>query len=79
MKRLFIIMIVFVLSFVATNAQFRSQEQSLRSLFSDVKAFQVDDAIMVLIIEDTQANNGAESIFEIQYTGDTSYNLNKTE
>lgn len=61
MKRLFIILIVFVMSFIATKAQFRSQEQSLRSLFSDVKAFQVDDAIMVLIIEDTQANNGAES------------------
>ncbi len=42
-------------------AQFRSQEQSLRSLFSDVKAFQVDDAIMVLIIEDTQADNNAST------------------
>lgn len=41
------------------NAQFRSQQQSLRSLFSDVKAFQVDDAIMVFIVEDTQADNNA--------------------
>lgn len=42
-------------------AQFKPQEQSLRSLFSDVKAFQVDDAIMVYIVEDTQADNNAST------------------
>jgi flagellar L-ring protein precursor FlgH len=32
-------------------------QNSSRSLFSDVKAFQAGDAIMVLIVEDTQADN----------------------
>ena len=36
-------------------------QNSSRSLFSDVKAFKVSDAIMVLIMEDTQANNSASS------------------
>jgi flagellar L-ring protein precursor FlgH len=34
-------------------------QNSSRSLFSDVKAFQAGDAIMVLIVEDTQADNEA--------------------
>lgn len=46
---------------IEAQAQFRSQQQSLRSLFSDVKAFQVDDAIMVFIVEDTQADNNAST------------------
>jgi len=41
------------------NAQFI--QNSSRSLFSDVKAFKVSDAIMVLIMEDTQANNSAST------------------
>lgn len=41
----------------AIYAQF--VQNSSRSLFSDVKAFKVGDAIMVLIMEDTQADNGA--------------------
>ena len=41
----------------AVYAQFI--QNSARSLFSDVKAFKVGDAIMVLIMEDTQADNSA--------------------
>lgn len=58
MKRITLIFIL-ILFAINLNAQFKSQEQSLRSLFSDVKAFQVDDAIMVYIVEDTQADNNA--------------------
>ncbi len=36
-------------------------QNSSRSLFSDVKAFQTGDAIMVLIVEDTQADNTAST------------------
>lgn len=39
------------------NAQFI--QNNSRSLFSDVKAFMVGDAIMVLIMEQTQADNSA--------------------
>jgi flagellar L-ring protein precursor FlgH len=38
-------------------AQFK--QDTKRSLFSDVKAFEVGDALSVLIIEDTQADNSA--------------------
>jgi flagellar L-ring protein precursor FlgH len=43
----------------AVYAQFI--QNSARSLFSDVKAFKVGDAIMVLIMEDTQADNQAST------------------
>jgi len=43
----------------AAYAQFI--QQTNRSLFSDVKAFKEGDAIMILIVEDTQANNSAET------------------
>lgn len=56
-----ILSILLLIVQINLNAQFRPQEQSLRSLFSDVKAFQVDDAIMVLIVEDTQADNNAST------------------
>ncbi len=60
MKKLFLILLCLLYSqFIF--AQFKPQEQSLRSLFSDVKAFQVDDAIMVYIVEDTQADNNAST------------------
>jgi flagellar L-ring protein FlgH len=36
-------------------------QNSSRSLFSDVKAFKAGDAIMVLIMEDTQADNGSST------------------
>ncbi|MEJ5244392.1 MAG: flagellar basal body L-ring protein FlgH [Bacteroidota bacterium] len=60
MKKSFIIFLSLLYSQLAL-AQFKPQEQSLRSLFSDVKAFQVDDAIMVYIVEDTQADNNAST------------------
>lgn len=62
-KTIIIIAILIALPIISgrANAQFRSQQQSLRSLFSDVKAFSVDDAIMVYIAEDTQADNTASS------------------
>ncbi len=60
MKKLFLIFLGLLYSQLAL-AQFKPQEQSLRSLFSDVKAFQVDDAIMVYIVEDTQADNNAST------------------
>lgn len=41
------------------QAQFN--QNSSRSLFSDVKAFQAGDAMMVLIMEDTQADNSAQT------------------
>lgn len=60
MKKLFLILLCLLYSqFIF--AQFKPQEQSLRSLFSDVKAFQVDDAIMVYIVEDTQADNNSST------------------
>jgi flagellar L-ring protein precursor FlgH len=60
MKKIFLILLCLLYSqFIF--AQFKPQEQSLRSLFSDVKAFQVDDAIMVYIVEDTQADNNAST------------------
>jgi flagellar L-ring protein precursor FlgH len=53
-----IIMIIFVLlTFSETKSQFI--QNSSVSLFSDVKAFKVGDALMVLITEDTQAENNA--------------------
>lgn len=60
MKKSFFILLTLLYSQLAL-AQFKPQEQSLRSLFSDVKAFQVDDAIMVYIVEDTQADNNAST------------------
>ncbi len=41
----------------SANAQFVQSSQ--RSLFSDVKAFQTGDAVMVYIMEDTEADNSA--------------------
>ena len=50
---------MFLIGREATFCQFI--QNSSRSLFSDVKAFQEGDAITVLIIEDTQADNGAST------------------
>ncbi len=49
--------LLFLICIVNANSQFI--QNSSRSLFSDVKAFQAGDAIMVLIVEDVQANNSA--------------------
>lgn len=55
-KLLTLLMIV-----LAVQSQANSQfiQNSARSLFSDVKAYKEGDALMVLIIEETQANNSA--------------------
>lgn len=59
MKRiLFFIIILFAFNL---NAYSQFIQNSSRSLFSDVKAFREGDAIMVLIIEDTQADNSANT------------------
>lgn len=52
----YILLVILIQSF-ALNAQFI--QNNSRSLFSDVKAFQENDAVTVLIIEDTQAGNSA--------------------
>jgi flagellar L-ring protein FlgH len=59
MKRncVLLIWILLVAGTDATYAQFI--QNSSRSLFSDVKAFQEGDAIMVLIVEETKADNQA--------------------
>lgn len=58
MKHLKYIIALFFI-FQAANAQF--VQNNSRSLFSDVKAFRQDDAIMVYIVEDTKADNSAET------------------
>ncbi|HRP02071.1 MAG TPA: flagellar basal body L-ring protein FlgH [Candidatus Kapabacteria bacterium] len=58
-KILNISLILFLATLYATFAQFN--QNSSRSLFSDVKAFQAGDAIMILITEDTQADNSANT------------------
>lgn len=62
MKKIILILLtagMFLIGREATFCQFI--QNSSRSLFSDVKAFQEGDAITVLIIEDTQADNGAST------------------
>jgi len=51
-------------------------QNNSRSLFSDVKAFQEGDAIMVLIVEDTQADNSAKTQNErsTSISGNLGYN-----
>lgn len=60
-KYVFILLIagMFLIGKEATLSQF--SQNSSRSLFSDVKAYQVGDAITVLIVEDTQADNNAST------------------
>lgn len=54
-----IYLIILLISINIANAQFI--QNSSKSLFSDVKAFKLGDALMVLIMEDTQAGNSASS------------------
>jgi len=54
-----ILILFFIVINSASFAQFN--QNSSRSLFSDVKAFQAGDAIMILITEDTQADNSANT------------------
>lgn len=57
MKKILIILPLIFAMGSAAFAQF--SQQSSRSLFSDVKAYKEGDAIMILIIEDTEADNTA--------------------
>jgi len=64
MKRFFIILSICLtwLSLIGKDALYAQFIQNTsRSLVSDVKAFQTGDAIMVLIVEDTQADNSAST------------------
>lgn len=54
------ILLIGILLLAGTEASYAQFSQnSSRSLFSDVKAFKEGDAIMVLIVEETEANNQA--------------------
>lgn len=60
MKRNCGILLIWMLLMAGTDASYAQFIQnSSRSLFSDVKAFQEGDAIMVLIVEETKADNQA--------------------
>ncbi|MEN6512121.1 MAG: flagellar basal body L-ring protein FlgH [Chloroherpetonaceae bacterium] len=52
-----ILFIILFASFYSANSQF--MENASRSLFSDIKANKVGDALLVLIFEETQADNSA--------------------
>jgi len=55
----FVIAGMFLIGKEATFSQFN--QNSYRSLFSDVKAFGKGDAITILIVEDVEANNDAST------------------
>ncbi|MFN3270744.1 MAG: flagellar basal body L-ring protein FlgH, partial [Candidatus Kapaibacteriota bacterium] len=58
MKKIAILILsIFTVTIVSTKAQFI--QNTSRSLFSDVKAFKVGDAVTILIMEETQADNTA--------------------
>lgn len=52
-----LIYLLFVFPILTLQAQF--QQNTSRSLFSDVKASRVGDAVLILITEETQADNNA--------------------
>lgn len=62
-----LIVLFLSIDYNTSNAQFI--QNSAQSLFSDVKAFREGDALMVFIMEDTQADNSAST------TSDRSSNL----
>ncbi len=57
MKHLIFFSLLILISIYNLQAQF--QQNSSRSLFSDVKAYKVGDALLILITEETQADNNA--------------------
>lgn len=59
MRQTFFILFLLIISGISMDAQF--VQNSSRSLFSDVKAFREGDAIMVYIMEDTRADNSADT------------------
>lgn len=54
-----ILISILILISISANAQFL--QNNSQSLFSDFKAFQEGDALMVLIMEEVQADNGAST------------------
>ena len=64
MKKSILIWLIIIISFMISCdnnlfSQISSTNLSARSLFSDVKAFKIGDAVTILIVEDTQADNSA--------------------
>lgn len=53
-------LVVFVLG-IQTSVQAQWVDNARRSLFSDVKAYTVGDALTILIVEDTRADNTANT------------------
>jgi flagellar L-ring protein precursor FlgH len=55
--------ILILLNFLALQNQSNAQfvQNSARSLFSDLKANKVGDVVMILVVEDTKANNSANT------------------
>lgn len=74
MKKIIILLCLLLAMPVIAKSQFI--QNSSRSLFSDVKAFKENDAIMVLIMEDTRANNTAttQTGRDHQLSGGVSFN-----
>lgn len=73
MKLRFYITIFFLLIPISLLSQFN--QNSNRSLFSDVKASKVGDAVLILIVEDTRANNSANTDTKrsTEYSGNVGY------
>ncbi len=61
MNYILIYSILIILCLFPENSKSQFIQNSSRSLFSDVKAFKEGDAIMVLIMEETQADNSAST------------------
>lgn len=62
MKMFCVLLAIGILLISGTDASYAQFKQDTkRSLFSDVKAFETGDALMVLIVEDMQADNGAST------------------
>jgi len=59
--KLFVFTIVFIAIGAGTTLQAQWVENARRSLFSDVKAYTVGDALTILIVEDTRADNTANT------------------
>lgn len=58
-KFIIMIFVAFIIQSFESNGQF--VQNSSRSLFSDLKASKVGDVVMVLVVEDTKANNSANT------------------
>jgi len=59
--KLFVVIVVFVAVGAVSTLQAQWVENARRSLFSDVKAYTVGDALTILIVEDTRADNTANT------------------